>query len=188
MEGEAKQSDTLNIIGVVSVGLIGALGIYISFVGLQAFYEVEARAVEERRFADGKSDEFRSLQAQQEAEVNSYRWVSTAKGTVTLKIERAMQVVVGEVKKGNAGNLVPALGPHDTPTVPAVFGRPPDNVQMPAPAPARKPAPAGGAGGAAPGTPGATTPGGAPAGKGQAAQPNAAQPANPASNSGGNVP
>ena len=135
MEGTPKQLDKLNILAIVAVGLVGVFGLYASFVGLQAFFEAEARKVAEARFAEEQSDEFRSVQAEQQGEMQDYRWRSQAERTVTVPIGRAMELVIADIGKGQASNLVPSVGPHDTPTVPAVFGRPPDNVKMPAKSP-----------------------------------------------------
>ena len=186
MEGGPKQKDKLNIIAIVAVGAVGCLAVYASFVALQAFYEIEAREVEEERFAEGKGEEFRALQKEQRDEILSYRWISQADGTVSLTIDRAMELVVQEVAQGKSNDLVPKVGPHDTPTVPAVWGRPPDNVQMP-PKPtegAEGTAPEGAEGaapeGAAPegATPeGATPEGAAPAGQTPAQAPAGAAPA-----------
>ncbi len=140
MDSPKKQADYVNTFGIVVIGLAGSLLVYVSFIGLQAFYEVGAAAKLEARQVEGLNDEFRSLQSEQQAELNAYRWIDQQKQTVTIPVDEAMKYVA-EAARGSASTLVPAVGTHDVATVPAVAGRPPDNVQMPAPPAPSAPAP-----------------------------------------------
>lgn len=133
MEGPPKQPDNLNIVAIVALTLGGALAVYIAFVSLQAYYLAEASKLEFEREAEGKSFEVRTLHAKHAEELQGYRWVNKHRQTVTLPIDKAMEIVVSEVRTGNPNDLVPAIGPQDTPTVPAAYGRPSDNAQMPGP-------------------------------------------------------
>ena len=144
MEGPKKQEDKLNIVWIFAFTLMGGAFIYATFVGLQALYLDEAVALREAREADGKRDAFNALRAKQA--LTEYKKVTDKDGKTRLHIPltRAMELVVQDVRKGNPSNLVSAVGPSDKPTVPAVFGRPPDGVQMPAPKPVPTPGDEGG--------------------------------------------
>jgi hypothetical protein len=157
MEGAPKEADRLNIIPITVIGMAGALIVYASFVALQAFYNDEAEKIAMQRNAEGKSYELREFQARQRGEMTDYRMLEKRNRIVALPIERAMKLVVEDVRGGNSSNLVPAVGPHDSPTAPVVISVPLDSPQ-----PAEQPAP--GEGTEAEGA----TPGAAPAGDGAA--------------------
>lgn len=209
MDGSKKQADKLNIVWIFAFTIMGGAFVYASFVFLQALFLDDAESVRFKREAEGKRAAFNALRAKQV--VTDYKKVTEKDGTTRIQIplNRAMELVVNDVRKGNPSNLVMAVGPSDQPTVPAVFGRPPDNVQMPAPDPPAPPTPTptpggdgtveappegpeGPAAGAAP-TPGATpapAAGAAPAPaqpKPAAAQPKPAAQPRPAQPAGGNA-
>ena len=132
MDSQKKNPDYVNTLGIIVIGLAGALLVYISFVGLQAYYISGASALEAERDAEGKDAEMRSLQSEHEAVLKGYRWIDSKEQTVQVPIELAMQRVVEAASENRGATLVPAVGAHDTATVPAVAGRPPDGVKMPA--------------------------------------------------------
>jgi hypothetical protein len=145
-----KAPDRVNTFGVVLIGLVAAVLLWVSVVALQAYYYGTAGKLESERGAAGKSREVRDLKAQQRAELAEGKYVDAKKGIVTIPIDDAMKLVLHDAKAG-APSLVPAIGAHDQPTVPAVSGRPPDNVQPPtAPGGATEGVAAPAGGGAAP--------------------------------------
>lgn len=194
MESPKKNPDYVNTVGVVVIGLAGALLVYASFVGLQAFYYKETTILELERDAEGKSAELRTLRSEQEKTLQGYRRLDAARNTVTLPIEVAMQRVVEAATADPGATLVPVVGAHDTPTIPAIAGKP-TGAQMPAApaAPAAPEAPAttdgAPADGAAPAVPASLViPDDSSAGTGLAGEP--AAPAQPAAagNPEGNAP
>ena len=163
-----KAQDRVNTFGVVLIGVVSAVLLWVSVVALQAYYNNTAGSVESERASSGKSREVRDLKAAQVAYLQEGKYVDPRKGLVTIPLDDAMRLVLRDAKAGEK-SLVPAMGAHDQPTVPAVSGRPPDNLPPPA-------APAGGAapapGGAAPAPGGAApAPGGAAPAPGGAAAP-----------------
>lgn len=198
MEATEKQPDNPNMVGIIVIGAAGSLLVLILFIALQAYYSANASALQAEREAEGIDLEYRTLQVEQETLLSNPRWVDQGKRTVAYRIETAMERVVAAAAADRGATLVPAVGAHDVPTVPAIPGRPDDNVQMPAApdsgtpadpaaAPAEGAAPAGGAPaeGAAPATGTGTapaegtppTPGGAPANAGQTTPPSPVPPA-----------
>jgi hypothetical protein len=172
MEATEKQPDTPNLIGISVIGAAGALLVFIIFVALQAYYAADASALQAERDAEDIDLEYRNLLVEQETMLSNPRWVDQGKRTAAYRIESAMERVVEAAKADRGATLVPAVGAHDTPTVPAIPGRPDDNAQAPAPA------------GAAPaaGTPAAGTPAeGAPV-------PGTAEAATPATGGTGSAP
>lgn len=134
MEATEKQPDNPNMVAIVVIGAVGAILVYVIFVALQAYFEVEAGRVEAARAAEDIDYQYRTLQTAQDEKMAGMRWVSQDQQTVTLPLDLAMQRVLEDVQRDPHGSLVPAVGAHDTATVPAVFGRPADGAQMPAPA------------------------------------------------------
>jgi hypothetical protein len=162
-----KSEDKVNVFGVVMIGFVTSILLWVSVVALQAYYNNTAGALESDRSASGKGREMRDLKAKQLAEMMDSKFVDPKKGVVTIPIDEAMRLVVRDAKQG-ARSLVPAVGPHDTPTVPAVSGRPPDVMPAEggatapggaaAPEGAAAPAPEGGGSTTTPAGPAPTTP------------------------------
>ena len=141
MDSPRKAEDSLNTVMIVAIGVIGSLFVWASIVALQAYYDKTAGAEAHRREIAGQSEQLRSLHAAANEILGKYGKSST--GKVAIPIERAMELVV---RDGNTLSLVPAVGPHDKPTIPATFGRPSDKPAVPAPPPPSAPtsAPTGG--------------------------------------------
>ena len=182
--GASRASDKVNTYGIVLIGVVAAILLWVSVIALQAYYQNTEGALEAERDAANKGREVRDLKAAQLATLQETKVVDPKKGIVTLPIEDAMRLVVRDAR-GGAPALVPAVGPDDKPTVPAAWGHPPDNAKVPgAPGAAGAAAP-GAAGAAAPGAAGAAAPGAAPAGAtaapggGQAAPATGTAPATP---------
>ncbi len=157
MEATEKQPDDPNLIGIIVIGAAGSLLVFIIFVALQAYFSAEASALQAERDSEGIDLEFRNLMVEQETLLNNPRWVDQGKRTAAFRIQSAMERVVEEAKADRGASLVPAVGAHDQPTVPAVPGRPADNAQVPATpaapaAPAEGTAPASGTADATTGT------------------------------------
>lgn len=165
-----KAQDRVNTFGVVLIGVVATVLLWVSVVALQAYYYNTAGQLETERNATGKNREVRDLKADQQAYLQEGKYVDPTKGIVTIPIEDAMRLVLRDVKAG-APSLVPAIGAHDQATVPAVSGRPPDTAAAPAAPGGTTPAPdaSGAPAGDAPDKPPTT-----PAGPGTGAQPEAA--------------
>jgi hypothetical protein len=173
MSGPKRNPDKLNTIGVVVVGICGAVLVYVTIVALQAFYMNNTSELQTMADYGGqdmtakgrKADEMRNITEPGKNTVGEGQ-----QATFRVPIDVAMQKIVEDVKK-SPDHLVPALPPSTKASIEPVFGRP-----KPAAPPAADPAapPAGGA--AAPAAPpagGAAAPA-APTGPG--GQPGAPQP------------
>ena len=135
MDSSKREPDSLNSVAIFAIGAVGALVVYTAVVGLQAYYRHTITQEEQRKAVVGADAELRSATAAQEQALAGYRWVDQEKQIATIPIERAMELVAAEAKTNTGKSLVPAVTPrHDVPTVPAVWGRPPDNAKPPAPA------------------------------------------------------
>ena len=143
MSGPKRNPDKLNTIGIVVVGICGAVLVYVTIVALQAFYMNDTSEVQTMADYGGqdttakghKADEMRNI-----TEVGK----NAAGDTVHIKIEDAMNLVIRDAQK-DPSHLVPALPPSTKPTIQPVFGRP-KTLETPPPAPA--PAEGSGAGSA----------------------------------------
>lgn len=142
-----KATDRVNTYGVVLIGIVSGLLLWVSVVALQAYYNTTSGSVERERGATNKGREVRDLKESQLRALQEAKFVDAKAGTVTIPIESAMSAVLASARSGSP-SLVPAIGPHDTPTVPAVWGKPADvppatpapDGAAPAPAPALAPA------------------------------------------------
>lgn len=137
MEGAKRNpDDKLNTIGIATVGAVGSALVYLSIVGLQAFYAGETAIVDEiAQFGDQEKVR-NSLKSEQVGKITTdlrrMGW-STADGkpVVSIPIEQAMRLVVRDASTDPA-NLVPAVGRADKATIQPVFGRP---LALPPPPP-----------------------------------------------------
>ncbi len=160
MSGPKRNPDKLNTIGIVVVGICGAVLVYVTIVALQAFYMNDTSEVQTMADYGGqdttakghKADEMRNI-----TEVGK----NPAGDTVHIKIEDAMNDIVRDAQK-DPSHLVPALPSATKPTIQPVFGRPkPLEAPAPAaPAPAEGSAAAPAAGSAAAPAAGSAAPGG----------------------------
>ena len=132
MSGPKRNPDKLNTIGIVVVGICGAVLVYVTIVALQAFYMNDTSDVQTMADYGGqdiiakghKADEMRNI-----TEVGK----NAAGGTVHIKIDDAMNLVVRDAQK-DPSHLVPALPAATKPTIQPVFGRPKPLESAPAPA------------------------------------------------------
>ncbi len=147
MSGPKRNPDKLNTIGIVVVGICGAVLVYVSITALQAFYmnntsEVQTAADYGRQDEVARGQRAGELRNIGEAAANA----GTA-GTYRMKIEDAMKLVVEDAKKDPTHLGGSKLPPSTKETIPPKFGRP---VMGAAAAPATPPADGGaGAGSAA---------------------------------------
>ncbi|HTJ40677.1 MAG TPA: hypothetical protein VL463_01235 [Kofleriaceae bacterium] len=159
-EGAKKAEDKMNMVGVVVVGICGAVLVYVSIVLLEAFYMNETSEVNVMADYGGQDTDVKSVKASQIANITGYG--KNAGSTFRISIDKAMDLVVDE-GKNDASNLIPAVGKSEKPTIQPVFGRP-QALGTPS-----------GSGAPAPETPGSATPtpppAGAGAGSGAAATP-----------------
>jgi hypothetical protein len=163
MSGPKRNPDRLNTIGVVVVGICGAVLVYVTIVALQAFYVNDTSEIQTMADYGGQDTGARSLRTEQVSRVSEYGTnprPAAAKAneaqrpqTYRVPVDVAMKLVV-EGARTQPGSLIPALGPSDRATVLPIFGRPklipaPATPATPAAAPATAPA-AGAAGGGSP--------------------------------------
>lgn len=165
MSGPKRNPDKLNTIGVVVVGICGAVLVYVTIVALQAFYMNNTSEIQTMADYGGQDSTAKGRKADEMRNITEAGKNAAGPGqeaTFRIPIDRAMDLVIEDAKK-DPTHLVPALPPSTKPSIEPVFGRP---------KPAAPAAPAGDAGSAAgsaaaPGA--AAAPGGAPAPGGAAA-------------------
>jgi len=144
MSGPKRNPDKLNTIGVVVVGICGAVLVYVSIVALQAFYLNDTSEIQTMADYGGNDVSARTIKTSQVQNITEYGANAAAPGktpTYRTPIDIAMKNVI-ESAKADPAMLVPAAGRSDKSTVQPAFGRP---TPMPAPA-TPPPAPADGAG------------------------------------------
>src|SRR5690349_3045135 len=109
MSGTGKRgADKLNIIGVVTVGICGAVLTYVSIILLEAFYMSDTSAIDQARANDAPGS------LRKTTHDLALTHLDGSEGS-TITIDKAMDLVVRDVQK-DPSNLVPAVGPSTSPT------------------------------------------------------------------------
>jgi hypothetical protein len=193
MSGPKRNPDKLNTIGVVVVGICGAVLVYVSIVALQAFYMNDTSEVQTMADYGGQETAHLSLRATQTATIEDCaanpKPEAGHQQTYRIPIKYAIKMIADEAKT-DPSNLVPTQGKSDKATILPVFGRPklappkaaepaPGNNEPTQPGSTATPMPPTGGQGMGGGPPPGQAP--APAGTGQ-------QPTNPAAPTGGQTP
>jgi hypothetical protein len=124
----AVAEDKPNTLAIVTIGVASVLLLWASIVALQAYYANTFGAEMQRKFTEGQDGELRTLLAEQRAGLQALK--RNDDETVRIPIDRAKQLVVAELRSGQPASLVPAVGPHLEPTVPAIWGRPADGATI----------------------------------------------------------
>jgi len=152
-----RNPDRINTIGVVVVGICGAVLVYVTIVALEAFYVNDTSEIQTMADYGGQDTTAKSVRADQQQHINEYgpnNAVAGSQQTYRIKIDDAMKKVVDEAKV-DPSQLIPSVGRSDISTIKPVFGRPKIEAPPATPAP----------GGATPAANGAAP----PAGEGSAA-------------------
>ena len=130
MSGPKRNPDKLNTIGVVVVGVCGAVLVYVTIVALQAFYVEDTSEIQTMADYGGQDLQARNVRVSQTKNLNAPSSPNPRAGatpqTYRIPIKQAFKQVVDAVKADpqNIGNLIPVLGRSDRPTVAPAFGRP----------------------------------------------------------------
>jgi len=176
MSGPKRNPDSLNTIGIVVVGICGAVLIYVTIVALQAFYMNDTSEIQTMADYGGNDTSARSIKTAQIhniTDVGANAVAAPKPGetpktpTYHVNIDDAMKLVV-ESAKVDPSTLVPTQGRADKATIKPIFGRP--QPIAPAPTPTPTPTDGAGSGSAAPAPAAGTGAGAVPAaGTGSAA-------------------
>ena len=168
MSGPKRNPDKLNTIGIVVVGICGAVMVYVTIVALQAFYMGDTADMQANKDFGGMDTTAKGHKADEMRNITEA--ASNPSGTYRIPIDNAMGLIVRDAEK-DPSHLVPALPPSTKPTIEPAFGRPKLLGAPPAPTEgASGAAPAGAGSAAAPAGAGAGS-AAAPAGAGSAAAP-----------------
>ena len=174
MSGSGKRNtDTLNTIGIVVVGICGAVLVYVTITALQAFYVNDTSDIQTMADYGGQDMPVKNLRAAQMGAINEYgpnpapapaKPGETAKPqTFHMPIADAKKLVIDP--KADPANLLPVLGPSNKPTVLPIYGRPKAIAAPAAPTPTPEPGAGSGSDAGSAAAPGA----GSAAGSGSAA-------------------
>ena len=125
MSGPKRNPDKLNSIGVVVVGICGAVLVYVTIVALQAFYMDDTSEIQTMADYGGQDTDYQKLRSTQKNNITEPGPNANTGGTQTYRIpiNHAMKLVVDEAKVDPA-NLVPSQGRSDQATALPVYGRP----------------------------------------------------------------
>jgi hypothetical protein len=194
MSGPKRNPDKLNTIGVVVVGICGAVLVYVTIVALQAFYMNDTSELQTMKDYGGQDTTARGKRADELRNITEAASNPGGAGTYRIHIDHAMKLVIEDAKRTPEHVTGSELPPATKETIAPQYGRPRisggGDTASPAGDPGAAPggaAPGGAAaqpqgspgpgGTAAPQTPTGSGPGGGPSGP---ARESAQQPAQPA--------
>src|SRR5262245_39255957 len=126
MSGPKRNPDKLNTIGVVVVGICGAVLVYVTIVALQAFYVNDTSELQTMMDYGGQDTTAKGRKADEMRNITEAGRNTPAPGqeaTYRIPITDAMKLVV-ESAKQDPSHLIPALPPSTKPSIEPVFGRP----------------------------------------------------------------
>src|SRR4029453_10329843 len=115
MSGPKRNPDRLNTIGVVGVGICGAVLVYVTIVALQAFYMNDTSEIQTMADYGGQDTTAKGHKADEMRNITEAARNAVGAGqepTFRIPIDRAMTLVVEDAKKDPA-HLIPALPPSD---------------------------------------------------------------------------
>ena len=128
MSGPKRNPDRLNTIGVVVVGICGAVLVYVTIVALQAFYMDDTSEIQMMADYGGQDTAARKIRSDQMTSLTSPSQPNPrgagAPQTFRIPLKAAMQKVLEDAKGGKVDQLVPVFGKSDKPTVLPIYGRP----------------------------------------------------------------
>jgi hypothetical protein len=124
MSGPKRNPDSLNTIGVVVVGICGAVMVYVSITALQAFYMNDTSELQTMADYGGQDTTAKSLKAEEISNITEPKM-----GTPSITIDKAMELIVRDADaaqkaKQPANHLVPGACESNHPTEKAQPGRP----------------------------------------------------------------
>jgi hypothetical protein len=135
MSGPKRNPDKLNTIGVVVVGICGAVLVYVTIVALQAFYMDDTSEIQMMADYGGQDTAARKVRSDQMTSLTSPSQPNPrgagAPQTFRIPLKAAMQKVLEDAKQGKTDQLVPIHGKSDKATVLPIYGRP-QPIQPPA--------------------------------------------------------
>src|SRR5512138_3118175 len=114
MSGPKRNPDKLNTIGVIVVGICGAVMVYVTIVALQAFYMNDTSEIQTMADYGGQDTTAKGHKADELRNISEP--ASNPGGTYRIPIEAAMKLVVEDAKK-DPSHLVPALPPATKATI-----------------------------------------------------------------------
>ena len=95
--------DDINTPSIVVIGFISAIVVFAIIVGVQALYFSYEQTVIDRRETSSPSVEAANLIAEQETRLQRRGWINREEGRIAISIDRAMQVVVDELRQEQRG-------------------------------------------------------------------------------------
>jgi hypothetical protein len=92
------ERDDLNVPMIATVGAVSVILTVAIVFAVRAMYFSYANSETQRKVIEAPTVNADSRLAEQEAKLARYSWVNRAQGTVTIPIERAMELVVEEYR------------------------------------------------------------------------------------------
>src|SRR5512140_1204725 len=110
MDPTPEQED-LNTSMIAVAGVIGAVVVFIGIVALQAWYYTVEKGEVYRKVVAPAAEELAGVTAEQQGQLNSYRLIDPRTQVAAIPIDRAMSMVVEDLRAGRNPLPVPPAPP-----------------------------------------------------------------------------
>src|SRR5256885_2226167 len=107
MSGPKRNPDKLNTIGIVVVGICGAVLVYVTIVALQAFYANDTSELQTTQDYGNQDAPLKALRADQQTNITSYGMNGGTNPTYRIPVAAAIELVVKSAKT-DPTTLVPS--------------------------------------------------------------------------------
>ncbi len=91
------EKDNVDSQSVAIIGIFGAVLAFVLIVGVQVLYYKMEKTDQEKKVVAPGWVSLKEMVVEQRAGIANYRWVDRDKDTVTIPIERAMELVVRDL-------------------------------------------------------------------------------------------
>ncbi len=186
MSGPKRNADSMNTIGIVVVGICGAVMVYVTITALQAFYMNDTSEIQTMADYGGQDTSAKSHRADEMGHITKPDVGTNDKEPKIIPIDQAIDLVIADANDKTKGptRLVPAIQKSEWKPVASEVAQPGPPVLLAAPAAPAAPAAGGGSGA---GSANPATGSGATAAEGSGATPVLHTTGSPADGGGGGV-
>jgi hypothetical protein len=99
-----RKNDDPDASAAIVFGIVGAILVFVVIVALQAmFYRMQNEELKKKTTTEAP-EELSRLIAEQQEQLNAYRWVNEKAGVAAIPIDRAMEITVRDLSRAQAGS------------------------------------------------------------------------------------
>ncbi len=88
---------------IALVGFVSTILTFVIIVGLMGLYNTVESKEYQKKIVERMPDDLRRLRSEQQAAINTYRWVDEQNKVAAIPIDRAMELLAAELSANTAG-------------------------------------------------------------------------------------